>query len=96
MTATSEASSPLRTAPELSSSTDPRDWGRAAARALASLAGLASGNPGRPDPASIMDQDLVLRVSRCGGGVQLVLGLPRVSSVRSVIRAKKERDSELL
>jgi hypothetical protein len=96
MTAISEPPTSMWTAPELSSSMDPRDWGRAAARALDSLARLVSGSPGRPDPTSLMDQDLVLRVSRCAGGVQIVLGIPHTRAARTATSVVKDAGPGLL
>jgi hypothetical protein len=96
MTAISEPPTSMWTVPELSSSMDPRDWGRAAARALDSLARLVSGSSGRPDPASIMDQDLILRVSRCAGGVKIVLGIPRTRAAPTAISAGTDAGPSLV
>ena len=61
---------------ELSSSKDPRDWGRAISRALEALAELLSGETGAAAGVGLLGQDLILRLTPRWIGVEVTVRFP--------------------
>lgn len=71
-----EEYSRLPAATEFSSSKDPRDWGRALSRALEALAELLSGETGAAAAVGLLGQDLIIRLTTCESGVEVMARLP--------------------